>query len=73
MLVQAAKKLGIDLAASVMVGDSERDVEAGRRAGCFTVLLDHGDPASTRADATARNLAEAVEAILARRGPIAER
>ncbi len=39
MLRQAAADLGIDLPASWMVGDAERDVEAGRRAGCRTVLL----------------------------------
>jgi D-glycero-D-manno-heptose 1,7-bisphosphate phosphatase len=39
MLVRAARRHGIDLAASWMVGDSERDIEAGRRAGCRTILV----------------------------------
>lgn len=39
MLLEAAKDLRIDLARSWMIGDSPRDVEAGRRAGCRTVLL----------------------------------
>lgn len=34
MLLQAAEKYNIDLAASYMVGDDERDMEAGRQAGC---------------------------------------
>ena len=36
MLVAAAEDLGIDLSRSVMVGDRETDVEAGRAAGCAT-------------------------------------
>jgi D-glycero-D-manno-heptose 1,7-bisphosphate phosphatase len=40
MLEQAAREHGIDLARSVLIGDSESDVEAGRRAGAQTVLLD---------------------------------
>ena len=34
MLLAAAEKYNIDLRASYMVGDDERDMEAGRRAGC---------------------------------------
>lgn len=34
MLLQAAEKYNIDLEASYMVGDDERDMEAGRQAGC---------------------------------------
>lgn len=39
MLLQAAKDLRLDLPPSWMVGDALRDVEAGRAAGCRTVLL----------------------------------
>jgi histidinol-phosphate phosphatase family protein len=42
MLLTAAKQHGLDLAASWMIGDHERDVEAGRRAGCRTILVDAG-------------------------------
>lgn len=35
MLLQAAEKYNIDLAQSYMVGDDERDMEAGRQAGCM--------------------------------------
>ena len=42
LLLQAAADLGIDLRASVMVGDAASDVEAGRRAGCRTVLIRAG-------------------------------
>ena len=30
------------MAASFMVGDRWRDIEAGRRAGCTTILIDYG-------------------------------
>lgn len=42
LLLHAASERAIDLAASWMVGDILHDVEAGRRAGCRTILLDNG-------------------------------
>ncbi len=39
MLLAAAEEMEIDLTRSWVVGDSPRDVEAGRRAGCRTILL----------------------------------
>jgi D-glycero-D-manno-heptose 1,7-bisphosphate phosphatase len=42
MLLEAAEKYAIDLAGSFMVGDRAKDIEAGRRAGCRTIFLDHG-------------------------------
>ena len=39
MLLAAGKDLDIDLAESWMVGNSVSDVEAGRRAGCKTVMI----------------------------------
>lgn len=42
MILQAARDLRIDLRRSWLVGDILDDVEAGRRAGCSTVLLDNG-------------------------------
>ncbi|HYD63660.1 MAG TPA: HAD family hydrolase [Noviherbaspirillum sp.] len=43
MLLRAATEHDIDLAASWMIGDILHDVEAGRRAGCRTVLIDNGN------------------------------
>ncbi len=40
MLLKAAEDFHIDLSASWMVGDSERDVLAGRAAGCRSVLIE---------------------------------
>ena len=39
MLVEAAKKYNIDLAESYMVGDGKNDVEAGKAAGCTSVII----------------------------------
>ncbi|MBD2108428.1 HAD family hydrolase [Nodosilinea sp. FACHB-13] len=43
MLLRAQADLGLDLGCSWMVGDILNDVEAGRRAGCRTVLIDNGN------------------------------
>jgi D,D-heptose 1,7-bisphosphate phosphatase len=43
MLLQAAVDLDLDLGRSWLVGDILNDVEAGRRAGCRTVLIDNGN------------------------------
>lgn len=42
MLLEAARAWGIDLAASFMVGDRWRDIDAGNAAGCTTVFIDYG-------------------------------
>jgi D-glycero-D-manno-heptose 1,7-bisphosphate phosphatase len=39
MLLKAARELHVDLARSWMVGNAPTDVEAGRRAGCQTILI----------------------------------
>lgn len=39
MLLQAAKDFNIDLKESWMIGDGENDIEAGKNAGCKTVLI----------------------------------
>ncbi len=43
MLRRAAVEHGIDTGASWMIGDILDDVEAGRRAGCRTLLIDNGN------------------------------
>jgi D-glycero-D-manno-heptose 1,7-bisphosphate phosphatase len=42
LLLEAARELNIDLAASFIVGDRWRDVGAGQRAGCRALFIDHG-------------------------------
>ncbi len=43
MLLRAAKEMGLELNGSWMLGDSESDMEAGRRAGCKTHLIHEGE------------------------------
>lgn len=43
MILQAAEEHSIDLSRSWFIGDILHDVEAGRRAGCRTILLDNGN------------------------------
>jgi D-glycero-D-manno-heptose 1,7-bisphosphate phosphatase len=71
LILRAARELGIDAGRSWMVGDILDDVEAGRRAGCRTVLLDNGhetewlrSPERTP-DVIAADLADAARLILA--------
>jgi D-glycero-D-manno-heptose 1,7-bisphosphate phosphatase len=40
MLLKAADEMNIDLSKSWCVGNSNGDIEAGRRAGCKTILID---------------------------------
>jgi len=40
MIFKAAKKHNINLEKSWMIGDSKRDIESGRRAGCKTILVE---------------------------------
>jgi D-glycero-D-manno-heptose 1,7-bisphosphate phosphatase len=42
LLLRAGRELSIDMSQSWMVGDILHDVEAGRWAGCRTVLVDNG-------------------------------
>jgi histidinol-phosphate phosphatase family protein len=48
LLLKAAWEQRLDLRASWMVGDILDDVEAGRRAGCRTVLVDNGNETQWR-------------------------
>ena len=41
-LVDAANRHGVELKRSFMVGDRWRDIEAGQRAGCRCLFVDHG-------------------------------
>jgi D-glycero-D-manno-heptose 1,7-bisphosphate phosphatase len=73
MLLDAAFDRGLDLAACWMIGDSDADIEAGSRAGCRTVLVEH--PASShrrqtvgRVDYRAASIADAVAIIASEKG-----
>lgn len=68
MLLEAARDLDLDLAASYMIGDRWRDVGAGRAAGCATILIDRGYTETEREvpDFTVADVAEAARLILER-------
>lgn len=61
MIVQAANNMGIDLSQSFMVGDNERDIGAGKAAGCKTIFVGGENP---EADYSVGDLYGAVEIIL---------
>jgi D-glycero-D-manno-heptose 1,7-bisphosphate phosphatase len=62
MILDAAGRLDLDLAASVCVGDRWRDVEAAKRAGVMAIFVDrgYGERRPTDADAVVASLPEAV-------------
>lgn len=71
MLTQAAREHGIDLNESFMVGDTEKDMIAGKAAGCKTVLVLTGSitadgvaKMACRPDCVAKDLAEAADYII---------
>lgn len=68
LLLAAAQEHNLDLAACFMIGDRWRDIEAGRRAGCLTVFIDHDyiEPLSSQPDVRVTCLAEAADWILTR-------
>ncbi len=72
MLLRAARRLDLDLETSWMIGDTPADVEAGRRAGCQTVLVgdDTGDTRGFQRgpDFRAPNLGRAVMRVLEESG-----
>ena len=63
LLVDAADELGVDLARSFMVGDKPSDVEAGRRAGCTTILLAPGGDGAAASDHVATDWTEVLRLI----------
>ena len=50
MLLRASDRLALDLGASWMIGDILDDIEAGRRAGCRTILIANGNETEWRID-----------------------
>lgn len=66
MLLAAANALQLDLTRSWMVGDAERDVEAGAAAGCRTIRLGGAtERATSLADFVESDLPRAVARIIA--------
>jgi D-glycero-D-manno-heptose 1,7-bisphosphate phosphatase len=65
LLVDLARRHDIDLAASWMIGDQDRDIACGRAAGCATILLarPYNSGALAGADHTVASLSQAIPAI----------
>lgn len=69
MLLAAADEMDIDLGQSWAIGDNNRDIEAGLRAGCKTILIDSPSrqkqpiPTGPNPDYRAVNMKEAVNII----------
>ncbi|MFQ6036118.1 MAG: D-glycero-alpha-D-manno-heptose-1,7-bisphosphate 7-phosphatase [Sedimentisphaerales bacterium] len=69
MLLTAADQMDIDLSQSWMIGDSSRDIEAGLRAGCKTILINRFSdykqlqPGAPKPDHKAVNIKEATNII----------
>jgi D-glycero-D-manno-heptose 1,7-bisphosphate phosphatase len=73
MLRDGARALDIDLTQSWMIGDTDADVQAGRAAGCATILITQPDSIHKRGgaeqpDRIASDLASAVDLILTAKG-----
>lgn len=61
MIMAAAERFGVDVAASYMVGDRWRDIDAGLAAGCTPILIERGHDEVLRStpSAVVTSLAEA--------------
>lgn len=64
MILKAQKDFNIDLHQSWMIGDREADLQAGKNAGCKTILVGNIIQNSIFADHQFKNLFEAVSFIL---------
>jgi len=66
LLEKASRIWDVALAESFLVGDSRKDVAAGKAAGCTTILIGScgGPPGEVEADFVARDLPAATELIL---------
>ena len=50
MIIKLAKKWDISLNKSFMIGDGWRDIQAGKAAGCRTIILDRDYNKEVKAD-----------------------
>ena len=66
MLEDLAQKHQIDLTASIMVGDREPDIEAGKKAGCQTIFIGEIDENILGSSAVFPDLLSAIPWILER-------
>lgn len=63
LIFRAARDFNISLDRSWMIGDGERDIQAGKNAGCSTILID-SEGRNYGQNVTVKSLPDAVEVIL---------
>jgi D-glycero-D-manno-heptose 1,7-bisphosphate phosphatase len=63
MLIEASKKWWIDLKTAFMIGDTWKDMIAGKEAGCETILVDMPYNQKVESDYRVKELKEAIEII----------
>lgn len=64
MLLEAQKKWNVDLARSYMIGDTDKDRDAGRAAGCKTIIIDAPYNQHVQGDFRAKNLHDAATIVV---------
>jgi len=64
LLLDLARRHDLDLSASVMVGDQDRDIACGQAAGCATVLLARQYNSGAGADHVVETLSQAMSVIM---------
>lgn len=63
MLTDAAKKWNIDLGSSFVIGDQWKDMEAGKKAGCVSILIDFSYNKNVECDYRVANFRSALAVI----------
>jgi D-glycero-D-manno-heptose 1,7-bisphosphate phosphatase len=64
MIVDSARKWGIDIGGSFLIGDTWKDMGAGEKAGCTTILLDAPYNQDVNSNHRIKNISEALKIIL---------
>jgi len=63
MIVDSARKWGIDIGNSFIIGDTWKDMGAGEKAGCTTILLDASYNQDVKGDYRIQYISEALKII----------
>jgi len=69
MLMKAALEWNIDLSSSFMIGDTWKDMEAGKAGGCKTILLSRFYNQDVQCDFSVKSLKEGADLIIQNRHP----
>ncbi|MGR3764572.1 D-glycero-alpha-D-manno-heptose-1,7-bisphosphate 7-phosphatase [Rossellomorea sp. NS-SX7] len=64
MILELSEKYNLDLSSSFMIGDREPDIEAGRKAGCKTILITDATSPLYEADYAFTSLFEAAKFVV---------